>query len=151
MEHKDWSFYKPADSQTGDLSFWTGTPFGPDSAAASLWAGFHGPAWSLSLSFLFLAQGERSSTSIFNSNDYHPWRTKNIDEVRLVSPTGTPAYTWALGLSGTWPIKEWLSLHLSPGYKIIANYGNVPGAMEQGFEIAFALRLTPPRRYKFEL
>jgi hypothetical protein len=149
MEGKDWSFYKPADSQTGDLEFWMGTPFGPDSAAASLWGGFNGPAWSLSLSFLFLAQGERSSTGIFTANDYHPWRTKNTAELSLVSPTGIPAYTLALGLSGTWSPKEWLSLALYPGYKIIRNYDHLRGRVEQGLELALSLRLTPPRRYKF--
>jgi hypothetical protein len=149
MEGKDWSFYKPADSQTGDLEFWVGTPFGPDSAAASLWGGFNTPGWSLSLSFLFLAQGERSSTEIFRGNDYHPWRTKNTAELHLVSPTGIPVYTWALGLSGAWSPKEWLSLGINPGYKIIRNYGHVSGSVEQGFELAFSLRLTPPRRFKF--
>jgi hypothetical protein len=151
MEGKDWSFYKPADSQTGNLDFWIGTPFGPDSAAASLWTGFHGPAWSLSLSFLFLVQGERSSTKIFDKGGYHPWRTQNADEVRLVTPTGIPAYTWSLGLSGTWPLKEWLSLGLNPGYKVIVNYDHIRGAVEQSFEVALVLRLTPPRRFKFEL
>jgi hypothetical protein len=147
MEGSDWSFYKPADSQTGDLEFWTGSPFGPDSAAASLWGGFSAPSWSLSLSFLFLAQGERSSTGIFQGNDYHPWRTQNRAELNLVSPSGVPAYTWALGLSGAWSPREWLSLHISPGYKIIGNYGHVPGRVEQGFETALSLRLTPPRRF----
>jgi hypothetical protein len=150
MEGKDWSFYKPADSQTGHLSFWIGTPFGPDSAAASLWAGFHGPVWSLSLSFLFLAQGERSSTDIFDTNTYHPWRTQNAGEVHLMSPTGIPAYTWALSLSGAWFLREWISLRLNPGYKIIANYDHIRGAVEHGFELTLALRFTPPRRFNFE-
>ncbi|MDR0642415.1 MAG: hypothetical protein LBG07_08150, partial [Treponema sp.] len=43
MEGKDWSFYKAADSQSGNLEFWMGTPFGPDSAAASLWGAFNAP------------------------------------------------------------------------------------------------------------
>ncbi|MDR1972931.1 MAG: hypothetical protein LBQ46_13540 [Treponema sp.] len=149
MQGKDWSYYKPADSQTGDLEFWTGTPFGPDSAAASLWAGFHRPQWSLSTSLLFLAQGERSSTAIFETNTYHPWRTKNFEETRLVSPSGRPSYTWALGFSGTWSIKEWLTLRLDPGYKIVNNYGHAEGT-EQGIELAFSVRLTPPRRFNFK-
>jgi hypothetical protein len=149
MEGKEWSFYKPADSQTGNLEFWVGSPFGPDSAAASLWGGFSTPDWSLSLSFLFLAQGERSSTGIFAGGLYHPWRTQNSAELRLVSPTGIPAYTWALSLSGAWSPKEWLSLGLNPGYKIIRNYMHIPGAVEQGFELALSLRLTPSRRFKF--
>jgi hypothetical protein len=149
MESKDWSFYKPADSQTGDLEFWTGTPFGPDSAALSLWGGFNAPSWSLSLSFLFLAQGERSSTGIFAGNRYHPWRTKDAAELGLVSPTGVPAYTWALGLTGAWSPREWLSLEFSPGCRIVRNYGHVPGSVERGFEMALSLRLTPPRRFNF--
>jgi hypothetical protein len=149
MEGKDWSFYKPSDPQTG-LSFWIGTPFGPDSAAASLWAGFRGPVWSLSLSFLFLAQGERSSLDIFNTNTYHPWRTQNVDEVRLVSPTGIPVYTWALSLSGIWSLRDWISLRLNPGYKIIANYDHIRGSLEHGFELTLALRFTPPRHFKFD-
>jgi hypothetical protein len=147
---RDWSYYKPGDSQTGGLEFWTGTPFGPDSAAASLWAGFRGPWGSLSLSFLFLAQGERSSTDIFTKMDYHPWRTKNTAELRLASPTGIPAYTWALSLSGEWLLKEWLTIQINPGYTIVQNYGHVPGSLEQGFEMAFSLRLTPPWRFHFE-
>jgi hypothetical protein len=149
MEGKNWSFYKPADSLSGDLEFWTGTPFGPDSAAASLWGGFSAPSWSLSLSFLFLAQGERSSTGIFQGGGYHPWRTQDKSELSLVSPSGIPAYTWALGLSGSWSPRDWLSLGLSPGYRIIRNYGHNPGRVEQGFEAALSLRLTPPRRFNF--
>jgi hypothetical protein len=154
LRNKNWSFYKPKTNKSGNVEFWTGTPLGPDTAAASLWAGFHASRWSLSASFLFAAQGERSGLDIFNGDAYHPWRTykesnytdldKALGEVNLVSPTGTPAFTYQISFAAKWQINKWLAFSCDPGYKIINNYHHEEGRIEHGFEAAFGFRFIPP-------
>jgi hypothetical protein len=153
LRGKTWSFYKPGTAQSGeDVRFWTGTPFGPDTAAGVFWAGYHKPRWSLSGTFVFAAQGERSGLDIFDRNDYHPWRTweedttnykKALNETRLVSPSGTPALVSQFGLAFKWSPRTWLSLSLEPAYTVINNYGHIEGNTEHGFETARSVRYTP--------
>jgi hypothetical protein len=155
LRNKNWSFYRPSTSKSGHIRFWTGTPLGPDSAAASLWAGYHIPKWSFAGSFLFAAQGKRSGLDIFNEgNSYHPWRTYKkdplnnyadaYDEARLISPTGTPAFTYQISFSITWSPRTWLTLSFEPGYTVIGNYGHDEGRIEHGFEAAFSVQFVPP-------
>jgi hypothetical protein len=141
---KRWSFYKPETGKSGEIRFWTGSPFGPDSLAATAWGGFHAPSWSLSASFLFLVQGERSSLDIFDYDDYHPWRTGSLEETRLKTPTGIPGYTSQAGLSFSWSPKGWLTLKAEPGYSISVNHNHREGNFRHGFEAVFAVRVTPP-------
>jgi hypothetical protein len=156
-----WSFYKSKTSRTEQSQFWTGTPLGPDTAAASFWAGFHAPRWSLSGSFLFAAQGERSALDIFSGDAYHPYLTyynnglkDNYDaalkEANLVSPTGTPAFTYQISLAAKWSLNKWLVFFFDPGYKIVSNYRHEEGRVEQGFEAAFGVTFDlPPLNLKF--
>jgi hypothetical protein len=141
--NKDWSFYKPVSGQTSSLRYWTGTPFGPDSAAASAWAGFHAEKWSLSFSFLYLIQGERSGTGVFDTDTYHPTRTGIFEETRLISPTGVRSHSWRMNFSGTWKPYQWLSFSLDPGYTIVKNFNNIEGGIRHGFEIAFRTQISP--------
>jgi hypothetical protein len=153
-----WSFYKPGTSQSGeDIRFWTGTPFGPDTAAGALWAGCHASRWSLSGTLVFAAQGERSGLAVFDGNDYHPWRTWKrlekagdpgaldaaLEETRLVSPSGLPSLVWQFGLAFTWAPRDWLEISLEPAYTVVNNYGHIKGNTEQGFETALSIRYTP--------
>jgi hypothetical protein len=125
------------------LRQWTGTPFGPDSIAGTLWAGYEAPrCWSLTLSFLFVAQGELSSTDIFDTDDYRS-RPEVADVVK--PPTGMPTYTSSLSLKGTWSPYPWLHLMLQPGYRLINNYAHVSGKTEHGFELALSVQVLPGR------
>lgn len=155
LRSSTWSFYKPKTGKSGDTQFWTGTPLGPDTAAATLWAGFHTSKWSLSGSFLFAAQGERSGLDIFDGDAYHPWKTYKkdpgnnyaaaLEETRLIAPTGTPAFTYQISFSAAWSIYKWLAFSFDPGYKIINNYHHEKGRTEHGFEAAFGVKLIPPQ------
>jgi hypothetical protein len=161
LRGKTWSFYKPGTPQAGEnVRFWTGTPFGPDTAAGALWAGYHASRWSLSGTLVFAAQGERSGLDIFDGNDYHPWRTWKrlmaadpgapdaamdtaLEETALVSPSGLPSLVWQFGVSLKWSPRKWLSISLEPAYTVVNNYGHVKGNTEQGFETALSIRYTP--------
>jgi hypothetical protein len=159
LRGETWSFYKPGTPQAGEnVRFWTGTPFGPDTAAGTLWAGYHASAWSLSGTFVFAAQGERSGLDIFEGNDYHPWRTyqrlrksasdraaldEALEETRLTAPSGLPSLVWQFGLAFKWSPNKWLSLSLEPAYTVINNYGHIKGNTEHGFETALSIRYTP--------
>ncbi|MDR1929768.1 MAG: hypothetical protein LBQ44_03970 [Treponema sp.] len=145
-----WSFYKPRGGNTGGIEYWTGTPVGPDSAAAALWAGWEAGRLSLSCSLTFLAQGVRSGAfgkgriTVFDNYVYHPARQGGTyQDTLLTSPTGTAAYTWQIGLSGTWELKKWLILSAHPGYQIIDNFAFVQGERRHGFEIALSARFLP--------
>jgi hypothetical protein len=153
LQDKGCSFYKEHDEVDNmKVRQWTGTPFGPDTIAGTLWVGYQNSdlnsgLWALDFSFLFAAQGERSGTDIFDRDDYRP-----SPEVYTVTrpPTGTPVYTSTIRLRGEWSPFAWLNLLLQPGYRIVTNSGHVSGKTEQGFEIALAAQFKPSgfkRRY----
>jgi hypothetical protein len=148
LYNKEWSFYKeyPEVERTTARS-WTGTPFGPDSIAGALWAGYHNfTRWSCEFSFVFAAQGERSGTDVFDG-DYRP--DALVYDVTK-PPTGTPTYTSVFSVTGEWSPYEWLSFSLQPGYKIVNNYGHHSGRTEHGFEITLSSRIkTPVKKMAF--
>jgi hypothetical protein len=158
LRGKTWSFYKPGTSQAGEnVRFWTGTPFGPDTAAGALWAGYHSSRWALSGTLVFAAQGERSGLDIFDGDAYHPWRTwkklesgdpgKALDEAlketRLVSPTGIPSFVWQFGTALQWFFHKSFSVSLELAYTVVNNYAHMEGNTEHGFETALSIRYTP--------
>jgi hypothetical protein len=144
---KKWSFYKevPELGQM-DLNYWTGTPFGPDSIAGAFWLGYEDIPlkWSLELGFVFSAQGKRSGFDIFKDDGYRP--THKVYDV-TVPPTGTPVYTYTVKVLGSWSPAAWVDLAMQPGYRIVNNYGHIPGDNNQGFEIALSARFRPGRAY----
>jgi hypothetical protein len=147
---KWWSFYKPAKGNSS-FHYWTGTPFGPDSIAAAGWAGYATETWSVSGSFLFLVQGERSKFSIFEGKQYHPVLIGTYESSLLTTPTGIPAYTYEIRLEGTWLPRKWLSLSLSPSYQVVVNYDNIRGRLEHGFEIALSVQFIPREQWHFNI
>jgi hypothetical protein len=141
---KGWSFFKES-AQVDNMTLrqWTGTPFGPDSVAGTVWAGYELPrAWAFSASFLFAAQGELSSTAIFDTDAYRS--TPAVSSV-VTPPTGTPAYTATTTLTGAWSPRPWLTLTLQPALRTVTNSGHVSGKTEQSFELAFTARFKPER------
>jgi hypothetical protein len=144
---KKWSFYKEVpEVERMDLCYWTGTPFGPDSIAGALWLGYEDIPLkgSLELGLVFSAQGKRSGFDIFKDDGYRP--THKVYDV-TVPPTGTPVYTYTVKLLGSWSPAGWADLAMQPGYRIVTNYGHIPGKTAQGFEIALSARFRPGRAY----
>ena len=153
MWDKSWSFYKEVpelDNYT--LRYWTGSPFGPDTIAGTLWAGFRSSSginsagWYGGLSYEFTARGEHSELSVFdrdNSIDdtYRPNHT--VYDV-TVSPTGTPIFSHTIKLRGEYYPREYLNFTLQPGYRINVNAAHIEGRTEHGFEMAFSMRLRLP-------
>jgi hypothetical protein len=151
-EDKGWSYYKEmVEMDRIKVRYWTGTPFGPDSIAGTFWCNYQrtqvspGSAWSCGFSLVVAAQGEKSSTAIFDTNTYQPTHAV-ADVVR--PPTGIPTYTYTLTLLGTWSLLEWLQFSLQPGYKIVSNYGHAEDRLEQGFELSFSARIQPVTKFK---
>jgi hypothetical protein len=153
MESVNWSYVRESREVSNPLHReWTGTPFGPDSIAGTLWAAYRPSApWSLSLSFLMAVQGERSSTDVFDRTNpggvrYHFPTTHG--EISAVTPTGTPSYTYIISAGGSWSPLDWLHLSLRPAYKIVhgrPRYVNAAYRAEEGhgFEISLSARITP--------
>ena len=147
---KSWSFYKEVpEVDNFDLRYWTGTPFGPDTIAGALRAGFRSSTnWYAGISFVFSAQGERSGLTIFDikpdkeniNNTYRP-SNKVFDET--VPPTGIPVYTYTTTLRGEYYPKKWLSFIFQPGYRITVNAEHEEDRVEHGFEFALSARFKP--------
>jgi hypothetical protein len=141
---KHWSFYKEnpeIDQMT--VRYWTGSPFGPDSIAGSLWAGFHAPKWSAVFTFTAAVQGERSGLGIFDRapGDYQP--SHEVYDV-TTPPTGIPVRTYTASVLAKWAPFIWLDFSLQPGYRYMVNAGHQTGKNTGSFEIAVSLRLRPP-------
>jgi len=142
LHHKKWSFYKEVhevDYSDFNLRYWTGTPFGPDSIAGAVWAGFHSSAnWYAGFSFVFSAQGERSNLTIFDKDDrlYRP--SPDYFDI-TVPPTGDPIYTYTAALHGEYNLKKWLRFTVQPGYRVIHHNDLI----EHGFEISLTVRFMP--------
>ena len=141
LGHKGWSFYRESYEVSNDpIKEWSGSPFGPDSAAAMAWVEFHSvSSWSLGLSYIFAAQGERSNVAIFDG-DYKA----KMGSALLVAPSGTPVYTNQVGLNFHYAPLDWIALELRPAYQVQSQYNHEAGRVEHGFEISASCRLTPP-------
>jgi hypothetical protein len=148
MWGRDWSFFKEVpelDTMKPHLRYWTGTPFGPDTIAGTLWANFRSSTnWSAGFSFTFSAQGERSDLYIFEKFDDLAIRpTHRVYDV-TVPPSGeAPVFTYTAALHGEYSPNKQLSLTLQPGYRVTVNYGHVEDRLDYGVELAFSLKYSP--------
>jgi len=150
MWDKGWSFYKEVIEldimDDPRLRYWTGTPFGPDTIAGTLWAGFRSSTnWYGGFSFTFSAQGERSQLSIFDHDKSvdDTYRPSHLVFDITVPPTGTPVFTYTANLRGEYSPNKWLSLMLQPGYRVTVNTGHIEDKIDKGFELAFSLKYKP--------
>jgi hypothetical protein len=137
LRHKNWSFYREVSElgYDGFVQEWLGTPLGPDTIAALLWAGYNSHAlWSLSASFVFSAQGENSNAEIMNT-DY--WPASGGRSAK--TPTGVPVYTYKMSLQGAWQLRGGFSVSSRPALVFINNNGHVPGVFEWGCELNLSL------------
>jgi len=152
MWDKGWSFYKEVpeldimESMTGSpLSYWTGTPFGPDTIAGAFWAGFRArQEWYGRFSFVFAARGELSDFTIFekmSEDDTHRPSSAVVDVT--VPPTGIPIFSYTTSLYLEYSPREWFAVAFQPGYRVLVNAERQRGRVEHGFETALSLRFTP--------
>jgi hypothetical protein len=146
---KGWSYYRESMEVSNDyIREWVGSPFGPDSAAGTIWVGYQDSSlWSLSLSFLYLAQGPNSSTDIFTRPNLGYYSTTR-EQMLSTSPSGTASHSYQLGLDAKWSPLAWLSLSFRPNYRIVSNYGHQEGRLEQGLELVFSARLVPELSFR---
>jgi len=149
MWDKGWSFYKevPEMDRMKDppLSYWTGTPFGPDTIAGSFWAGFRArQEWYGRFSFEFAARGELSDFKIFKMmSEDDTYRPSNAVVNVTVPPTGTPIFSYTTNLYLEYSPREWFAVAFQPGYRVLVNAERQEGRVEHGFEMALSLRFTP--------
>jgi hypothetical protein len=152
LHHVNWSFVRESKEVSNPITReWTGTPFGPDSIAGAVWAGYEPSApWSVFLSFTAAVQGERSGTGIFEDHAsplgstsppyYFP---KTHEEILARTPTGIPSYTYTLSAEGKWSPLDWIHLSLRPAYTFVYGYGHAAGRFEQGFELSLSAQILP--------
>jgi len=151
MWDKGWSFFKEVLEldimRDPPLRYWTGTPFGPDTIAGTLWLGFRSSSnWYGGGAFTFSAQGERSSLSVFERFDDKYIRPSHLVYDVTVSPTGIPVFTYTASLRGEYSPRKWLNIIVQPGYRMTVNTGHIKDRFDQGFEIALSLRYMPLAR-----
>ncbi|MDR0586044.1 MAG: hypothetical protein LBG26_02270 [Treponema sp.] len=148
LHNKKWSFvkeYPEIDNMT--VRDWVGSPFGPDTIAGTFWTGYASSRWSLTFSFVFAAQGERSGTDIFDTTNY--WPTPAVYDV-VVPPTGIPVYTATAVLLWEWTPREWIHIRFEPGYRFVNNSGHVRGQKAYGFEAALSVKFVPAMLKTYE-
>ena len=161
MWDKGWSFYKEVPEldimKNPPLRYWTGTPFGPDTIAGVIWAGFRASSgWYGGLSFEITAQGERSGLSVFDwyDDDDSNYRSSNKVNNVTVPPTGIPVFTYTTRARFEYSPAKWLSFAIQPGYRAAVNAGAGPGRIvpnalreegriEHSFEFVLSLRFQP--------
>ncbi|MDR1929767.1 MAG: hypothetical protein LBQ44_03965 [Treponema sp.] len=142
LAHKNWSFYRESlevsTRREDPIREWTGSPFGPDSVALTVWTGYRTRRWSAAGSFLFLAQGENASTDVFDrpNRGYYP---SSNGEATALTPSGQPALTYLVKFEGTWTPRDWLSVALMPAVKVVRTGGDT----EAGFELVLSARISP--------
>ncbi|WP_407425488.1 hypothetical protein [Treponema sp.] len=165
-ESPNWSMVRTYSENIGDYEVfyeWIGSPFGPDTISAELKAGYEVPEkWALDLIYLYMARGEYSGTSIFNSSywggskraddgselgsedgDYAwPFPDNFSDQSyrkqlqSLSCPSGTPEFVNRLSVRATMKPKKYLTFIAQPSYTMIFNRNHIQGNKAHGFEFA---------------
>lgn len=140
MEGKDWSFIREYNENIGGtVQEWVGTPFGPDSIAASATVGYQIPGkWQVSGRYTFSVRGEKSEFSVLDT-DYWP---ENADAAAVSTPTGIPVYCHALSLCGIWYPMDNIRLMLCPAYTVQFNAGHIAGKTGHGFECSVSGKIS---------
>ena len=163
----NWSLVRTYSENIGDHAIfyeWIGSPFGPDTIAGELTAGYETPGkLSVDLTYLFMARGEQSGTSVFDSinwggqvtqftsDDADSWcypTDANGQSQYKSTPSGTPEYVNRLSVRLTWQAKPYLQIIAQPAYVLKFNTDHVVGETAHGFEIALAFELSPLRLLK---
>jgi hypothetical protein len=149
LYNEKWSFVKAyPEIDNIIVRDWVGSPFGPDTIAGAFWAGYAASRWSLTFSFVFAAQGERSGTDIFDRGGAYYRPSPAVYDV-VVPPTGVPVYTATAGLFWEWRPREWITVRFEPGYRFVNNRAHVAGQKAHGFEAVLSLTFVPLKTHEF--
>ena len=162
-ESPNWSLVRTYSENMGDKQVfyeWIGSPYGPDTISGHLTAGYEKPgAFSLDVTYLFMARGELSGTRTLDAIAWggqatdqsltSGWVYPNPDEQtdarsrkRWSTPYGIPEYVNRISVLGSWYAKPWLKVSAQPAYVVVYNAGHESGTFRHGFEIALALECS---------
>ncbi|MBO6177397.1 MAG: hypothetical protein J6O39_07640 [Treponema sp.] len=165
-EDPNWSMVRTYAENIGDMAVfyeWVGSPFGPDTIAGELNAGYEVPdRWSVTGTYLFMARGEYSGTNIFTEAldwggvdtvcDPKEWvypdsynKKYGEEEARAIAkkqqsltcPSGTPEYVNRMSLRGTLCASSAVKFTVQGAFTFIFNHDNNEGDFEYGPEFAF--------------
>ncbi|MCR5217507.1 MAG: hypothetical protein K6D58_02380, partial [Treponema sp.] len=161
-EDPNWSMVRTYSENIGDMAIfyeWVGSPFGPDTIAGELNAGYEIPEkWSLTGTYLFMAKGEYSGTNIFTEAldwggvdtvcDIDEWvypdpngamgREEAKRRQSLTCPSGTPEYVNRISLRGSLCATPAITFMAQGAFTFVFNHDNNEGEFECGPEITFA-------------
>ncbi|MCR5724799.1 MAG: hypothetical protein K6G80_06930 [Treponema sp.] len=161
-ESPNWSLVRTYSENMGDKAVfyeWIGSPYGPDTISGELTAGYDRPGiFSVDFTYLFMARGEMSGTSVFDPDVWGGQKTalseseaqsswcyptdSTLYKTDWTTPTGTPEYVNRLSVRATWQAKPYLKLTAQPAYVLIFNHNHEHGETARGFEMALALELS---------
>ena len=172
-ESPNWSLVRTYAENMGNKKYpfyeWIGSPFGPDTISGELDMGYEVPEkWALNFIYLFMARGEMSGTSVFDTmvsdgkyawggvhtnKDYpdgwcYPGSSSEGSSVfpsltakdlqSLVTPTGTPEFVNRISVRGTYNFSSKIECVLQPSFVFIFNKGHEEGKKAAGLEVAGA-------------
>lgn len=170
-EGPNWSLVRTYSENMNDKAVfyeWVGSPFGPDTIAGELSAGYEVPGkWALNLNYLFKASGEYSGTKVFT--DELDWGgTDRIEEIEywpypdsdkeggqdrakkqqgFVTPHGTPEYLNRIALRASFSPSEVFTISAQPAFVFIFNHDNESGEFASGGEFALSAKIKFGRMF----
>ncbi len=168
-EDPNWSLVRTYSENIGDMAIfyeWVGSPFGPDTLAGELNAGYEVPGkWAVTASYLLKGCGEYSGTKIFT--DALDWggQDKVADINEWVYPESNPAETkeegkekqswWAphgtvelvnrAAVRASFSPNKYLTITAQPAFVFIFNSGNVKDEFISGGEFALSTKINLSR------
>lgn len=137
------------------VTSWIGTPFGPDTLAVSLKAGYEMPSkWSAYFGYQFLAQGSNAfADNVFTKNgkkkntvSNYPATTKEDSEANWITAFHGPnpaQFTNRFSAEGTYNFTENISAAAKTSYVIVFNNKNIEDNTHHGIEmsVSFSVRV----------
>lgn len=169
-EDPAWSLVRTYQENIGDKGIfyeWVGSPFGPDTIAGELNAGYvFDERWSVNFNYLFKASGEYSGTKVFDNLNWGGHTTGELSESSksdwaypigsktdeaqqaeakrrqaLISPSGIPEYLNRIAVRASYKINDYLNVAAQGAFVFVYNRNNVEGNFQCGPEVAVTLKL----------
>lgn len=124
----------------GEINY-LGHSFGPDTIALAAGTTFDAfDNWKLSGDLLFKVHGEKGIERAYwpKQNQSH---TGVNNQNKLITPTGTPEFTFQIGISGEYSLSSSVRLNASLTDRWQWNYHNEPGLEKHSMQGSFGVRL----------
>ena len=172
-ENPAWSLVRTYEENIGDKNpfyEWVGSPFGPDTLSGELNIGYEVPGkWSVRGTYLLMARGEYSGTSVFGGTgwggtkaadsdiDAAEWvypdtdsqgKTEAKRRQNLSAPSGIAEYVNRVSLRASYSPFDYLTLTVQPAYVFIFNRDHQKDKNAQGVEFTVAANLKLARMFK---